>query len=74
MRKLHPAFEHVGVVAGVVAGRIRPLQTEQFDQFAEEQLVVGQFRTTGTGPAGDEGVDAGRVWGHGASLAGIFRA
>ena len=68
MRKLHPAFEHIGVVAGVVAGRIRPRQAEQFDQFAEEKLVVGEFRATGAGPAGDEGVDAGGVWAHGLSL------
>ncbi len=54
---VHPALEHIGVVAGVVRGRIGARQAEQFAQFGEEELVVGAFGAAGGAPAGDEGVE-----------------
>ncbi len=41
MLELHAPLEDVGVVARVVAGRIRTRQAEQRGQLGQEQLVVG---------------------------------
>lgn len=61
------ALEDVGVVGGVGARRVGLGQTEQFAQFADEELVVGALGAVGRLPAGDEGVDGdgrGRDGGH----------
>ena len=38
---VHPALEHVAVVAGVAAGRLGRGQIEQGGEFGKEELVVG---------------------------------
>ncbi len=56
----HPALEHVGVVAGVHAGRLGFGQVERRAKLGDEQAVVGQFAAAGVLPAGDESLQ-GRV-------------
>jgi hypothetical protein len=51
------AFEGVGVVGVIGTGGFRPRHAQQFREFGQEQLVVGQFIAGGLGPADDEGVD-----------------
>lgn len=62
----HPAFEDVGVVAGVVGRGIWMGQVEQSRQLGEEELVVGPFATGCGSPAGDKGgdlaIDVLRLW------------
>ena len=56
MRELHAALEHVGVVAGVVAGGVGFGRAEQVAQLGDEELVVGALRARSSDPAGDEGL------------------
>jgi hypothetical protein len=51
------ALEDVGVVAGVLAGRLWRLDFEQGAEVGDEKLVVGALGTAGVAPAGEEGVD-----------------
>ena len=52
----HPALEAVGVLVGVLPGRVRLGQVEEGAEFGEEELVVGPLGAVGPLPAGDEGV------------------
>ena len=55
MRKTHAALEHVGVVAGVLRGRIGFVYPKQLAQLGNEELIVGAFGAGRLAPFGNEG-------------------